>query len=397
MQFSTLLLPLVLFMLPMFVSAAPIPRAHRRSTQPADVQCAPATNVALKVHTHGGATVKHTGVATDAPTGVATDVPSTGTDVPPPSTDVPTGVSATGLPVSTGAYKVADFYQGQSFLDEWNFYDKPDPTHGSVNYLAKADAVSKGLAKVTGSGDNAKVILSVDSTSKLPVGTNRDSVRISSAKTYNGGLFIADFEKMPYGPTVWPAWWSVGVTDWPNTGEIDVIEGANSQTTNQYALHTKAGCSLDPGTSKLFQATPGNLKCASSNGDNTGCQIRETDERSYGAGFNAGKGGVYAHLWDHTGISIWHFARADIPDDITSKSPNPAKWGKPSAFYSAATCDPSKFFHDHTLVINTTLCGDWAGSAFPGGKDACLAAVADPKTYDNPSWEVNYVAVYNKP
>lgn len=35
-----------------------------------------------------------------------------------------------------------------------------------------------------------------------------DSVRITSQDTYNGGLFIADFSKFAYGPTIWPAFWS---------------------------------------------------------------------------------------------------------------------------------------------------------------------------------------------
>lgn len=35
----------------------------------------------------------------------------------------------------------------------------------------------------------------------------RDSVRISSKATYNGGLFIGDFGEFAYGPSVWPAFW----------------------------------------------------------------------------------------------------------------------------------------------------------------------------------------------
>lgn len=46
------------------------------------------------------------------------------------------------------------------------------------------------------------------------------SVRISSKKLYNGGLFIADFWSTPHGCSTWPAWWSVG-PNWPNGGEID--------------------------------------------------------------------------------------------------------------------------------------------------------------------------------
>jgi beta-glucanase (GH16 family) len=55
-------------------------------------------------------------------------------------------------------------------------------------------------------------------------------MRITTTKTYNGGLFIADFERMPFGCSLWPAYWSVG-SDWPNGGEIDILEGVNDQTT----------------------------------------------------------------------------------------------------------------------------------------------------------------------
>ena len=51
-------------------------------------------------------------------------------------------------------------------------------------------------------------------------------MRISSQKSYNQGLFIADIYAMPHGCSLWPAWWSVG-PNWPNGGEIDILEGAS--------------------------------------------------------------------------------------------------------------------------------------------------------------------------
>jgi hypothetical protein len=50
-------------------------------------------------------------------------------------------------------------------------------------------------------------------------------------------------------------------------------------------------------------------KCGSSGSDNAGCAFKDTDNRSYGKGFNNAGGGVYAHLWDDGGIKMWHFAR----------------------------------------------------------------------------------------
>jgi len=53
---------------------------------------------------------------------------------------------------SNKTWTQVDMYQGQSFLDQWKFetYPNGDPTHGYVNYLDQADALSKNLAKVDG-------------------------------------------------------------------------------------------------------------------------------------------------------------------------------------------------------------------------------------------------------
>lgn len=49
------------------------------------------------------------------------------------------------------------------------------------------------------------------------------------------------------------------------------------------------------------------------------------------------------------------------------------------------------------LVINLDFCGDWAGSVFPGGEQACEAFVKDPANIDSLKdafWEINYVKVF---
>ena len=164
-----------------------------------------------------------------------------------------------------------------------------------------------------------------------------DSVRITSNKVYNGGLFVADIYAMAHGCAVWPAYWSVG-PNWPNQGEIDIIgtslrgigislfsfflffrsEGVNLNTVNQYTLHTSDGCTLDKtatssllsnATSKIAAFTSKVLgtQCASSDNSNAGCAFLESSTNSYGHGFNDLAGGVYATLVDDTGVSIWRF------------------------------------------------------------------------------------------
>ncbi|RDB23666.1 putative glycosidase C21B10.07 [Hypsizygus marmoreus] len=293
-------------------------------------------------------------------------------------------------PPSEKNFALQDKYQGAKFFDGWDFFDKDDPTHGSVNYQSREDALAKGLAKE----DDDVVVLSVDDTTALPVGKKRDSVRLSSKKKYNGGLFIADFKAMPVGCSVWPAWWSVG-PNWPSGGEIDVLEGVHNQETNQYTLHTGEGCTLDSAVKTTGKAMGTN--CVTSGGDNTGCAFRDTDARSYGKGFNAAGGGVFVHLWDSTGIKMWHFARDEIPKDITAEKPDPSSWPTPAATFSASTCNVGEHFHDHVLTLDTTLCGDWAGATYQsaGCPGTCAEAVADPKNFVDAKWKINYIAVYS--
>jgi len=289
-------------------------------------------------------------------------------------------------------YTLKDHYTGDDFLN-WDFFSGSDPTHGKVNFLTKdeAQATAKRLAYTK---DDGTFVLAVDDKTVLNNGVNRDSVRISSPKSYSEGLFIADLYAMPHGPTVWPAYWSVG-PDWPNKGEIDILEGVGNSTSNQMTLHTSAGCSLDTKLDNEFSGQhTSTTNCESDSVNNNGCGITDFSPQAYGHGFNMVAGGVIAHTVSASGIKIWNFARTAIPPDITAGTPDPDSWGKPAAFWSSATCNIGDHFQDQVLTFDTTLCGDWAGSAFEGGPAACNAAVGDPSHYSLAKWMINYVSVY---
>jgi hypothetical protein len=66
---------------------------------------------------------------------------------------------------------------------------------------------------------------------KLRPPSFNSSMHIITTKRYNGGLFIADFQRMPFGCSLWPAYWSLGTGNWPADGEIDILEGVNKQAT----------------------------------------------------------------------------------------------------------------------------------------------------------------------
>lgn len=122
----------------------------------------------------------------------------------------------------------------------------------------------------------------------------------------------------------------------------------------------------------------GNITCASSP-TNHGCSYPDNNPESYGAGFNNGRGGVYAHLWTNNGITIWHFFRDSIPSDITAKQPNPSTWGPPAAFFPSTDCNIPSHFYQHSLVLDITICGDlgdatYASTGCPG---TCAEAVSN--------------------
>ncbi|KIK48339.1 glycoside hydrolase family 16 protein [Suillus luteus UH-Slu-Lm8-n1] len=300
---------------------------------------------------------------------------------------------------SNKTYTIQDLYQGQDFMNEWDFFTGTDPTGGNVNYQSKSDAQSKGLAYVNDC-DNSTV-LAVDSTSTVASGGKRDSVRITSQKSYNSGLFVIDASNMPVGCSTWPSFWTVG-PNWPSAGEIDIIEGVNNQATNQMTLHsgTSQSCSIAKSNSSTDHFTGQVLgtNCYSTQNADAGCGVEDTDTRSFGYGFNNAEGGVFALLWDNSsGMSMWHFARADIPADLIAQSPNPSTWTTPAGFWSAQSCDISANFYDHQMVIDTTICGNWAGgSAYSssGCPGTCSDMVANATNYVDAKWVINYVAVY---
>jgi hypothetical protein len=173
-----------------------------------------------------------------------------------------------------------------------------------------------------------------------------------------------------------------------------VVEATHNSQHNQAAIHTGPGCTLkrEPSplkttaqvdVSKPFTGNVFGTKCASSNGDNSGCGFIDSDTRSFGETFNRNAGGVFAHKWDSTGIALWFFARNEIPADIASGNPDPSTWPTPMALWSADECDIASHFYDHQLVLDITMCGDYAGSTYPtsGCPGTCEQAVADPTNF----------------
>jgi len=292
-----------------------------------------------------------------------------------------------------------DEYSGSTFFDNFTFYTGPDPTHGTVNFLNASDAFAASLAYVQ---DDGIVIMKGDNTTTLANGVNRNSVRVSSNKQYNTGLFILDINQAPWGCGVWPAFWTVGGGTWPLTGEIDIIEGVHDNEHNQVTWHTGPNCTLTPEanfTGTIVQTNGvNNTDCDGDLNENAGCGITEWSEASYGPFFDQSGGGVFAMKWDENGIAVYSFYRAAIPQDITAGSPNPDNWGSPVAALAPGGCDPITNFVNHSIIFDITFCGDWAGNSYAtsGCPGTCPDQLMEPSNFDNATWSINTLKVYRK-
>ena len=215
---------------------------------------------------------------------------------------------------------------------------------------------------------------------------------------------MADIAHMPVGCGTWPAFWLLG-PEWPKNGEIDIIEGVNNAGSNQMTLHTSAGCSI----SNQY-ATPNSIinttDCdtnAPSQKKNAGCAVVAKASNTFGAGFNAVGGGVYATEWTSSAIKIWFWPRAGIPADINAGKPDPNKWGQPLAHF-CGECDMKAYFQNLQIVFDTTFCGQWAGDPGVWGSGECGAKAptceafvkGTPKAFGDAYWLVNGVRVYQQ-
>ncbi|KAG6059736.1 hypothetical protein E4U17_005735 [Claviceps sp. LM77 group G4] len=298
------------------------------------------------------------------------------------------------------AYALATSYAGEALLSGFNWFDAPDPSHGFVSYQSRPNAEARGLYSVDES--TGVVRLGVDHTNVLPLSGGRPSIRLESKEAYTHGLFVADFLHMPPSQCgLWPAFWSYG-PNWPNDGEIDLIEGANDQHRNILSAHTSAGCTLSKNLKSKALTPPRTANCDIGT-LNVGCayDAPANDTTSYGDGFNAAGGGVYAMEWDSEYIKIWHFARSQIPRDIKTKKPDPKTWGLPDAVFGGDSCDVDKYFKDMSLVININFCGDW-GNAVWGKTDGCGKYAStcsefvakNPSAFSNAYWDIRYIDAY---
>jgi len=303
------------------------------------------------------------------------------------------------LTLSLAEYTQTDYWAGKTFYDNFNFFSGNDPTNGYVDFTTRQQAFDWALVDPGYPSYMGADHVTVSS------GRGRASVRINSQQSWtvqpgsSTYLFALDLTHVPTGCGTWPAWWFVG-PNWPNSGEIDVIEGIHVNVNDQSTLHTSAGCSLQSGNHGTGTPT-GHPSCVSSGKDNAGCGI-VGGYGSFGVPFNQNQGGVYAMEWNHEQINVWFFPRGKIPSDLNpgATHANPQNWGEPQAFWTfGSNCSPTHF-RDVQMVFDLTFCGDWAGPTFGAdcpGKGSCDTFVKNnPTAFDEAYWLINFVKVWEQ-
>jgi len=300
--------------------------------------------------------------------------------------------------VRGATYSLSDNIVGSGFNDAFNYEAINDPTHGRVHYVDKATAQSLNLT--FGSGDT--FILRADHTTTLGSGgAGRNSARIISKKTYTTHVAVFNIRHMPQGCGTWPAVWETKGSNWPNGGEIDIVEGVNDQSPNAATLHTSAGCTMPAGRDQTGAAQQNDCNVAV-NG-NAGCGVKMPTPNSYGPTFNSNGGGWFAVERTNSFIKVWFWPRngASIPSDVRSgtSTVNTGNWGTPTAFFPNTQCDLTSHFQENNIIINLTFCGDWAGNSNVYASSGCPSTCVDyvnknPAAFANAYFDFASLRVY---
>ncbi|KAG8761818.1 hypothetical protein FRC12_009311 [Ceratobasidium sp. 428] len=293
-------------------------------------------------------------------------------------------------------YNIADTFVGKSFLSGFDHIAIADPTHGRVNYVNQATAVSQNLTYT----DSDTLILRADHQKVLSAsGPGRNSVRIQSKKQYTTHVQVMNVRHMPQGCGTWPAYWTTNTANWPAGGEIDIIEGVNDQGPNAITLHTTAGCTQPGG--RAMSGTPTQADCNWQVNGNAGCGVKSPTANSYGPAFNNNGGGFYVTERTKTFIKVWFWPRgsANVPAGVKNgaASIDTSGWGQPTAVFVDNSCDFNSHFGPENIIINLTFCGDWAGGVY--GNSGCPGSCVDyvnnnPAAFKNAYWDIASLRVY---
>ncbi|THU98972.1 hypothetical protein K435DRAFT_513777 [Dendrothele bispora CBS 962.96] len=305
--------------------------------------------------------------------------------------------------VTAQQFHLAQDFSGQNFFSGFKYNESAIDSNnfGNVHFLGQSQALSSNLTFID---SNGRAVIKVDNTTNGAgdITFGRNSVYLMSNELMTiGSLLVFDATHIPFGCSVWPALFTQG-QQWPQQGEIDIVENVNQATKNQYSLHagsTSGTCMAAQTSNQTGTTTSSNCTVDPLNNQNTGCVTQDASDNSFGSGFINNGGGVYATLWDENGVAMWFFERSQVPSDIGT-NPNPSSWSTPAAFYPASGCNPSTIFGPQIITLYIDICGAFAGndqvfaSTCSSVAPNCSSMVTDPSNYNNAYWEINYLRVF---
>lgn len=321
-----------------------------------------------------------------------------------------------------------------------------DPTHGDVIYDRKKWQ-NDGMIKLQNREGLYLYVKGREDTVRF------DSFRLTSKAFYNlkeetpKMLFVFKGQ-LPSGKGIWPAWWlngstqekwtykdssdtatdsgldhysgkghfydtpsAVNSTDWPSSGELDIIENINGQKLIYNTLHTcPQMCDSEWNDDGKI------INCANAKaGDpNSGCsgEAYEIDSPQ----------GTFACLWEKDRIKFYYWtADEDVRYEggPLSADPNPDLWSGKNlknkvqlletdnscnnashGDWQCKSCEGSNhcLFRNMKMIFNITLCGSWAGNLFdetPNALNNCKEFIfGEGKSIINDQFfKIEYVAV----
>ncbi|EJD00854.1 nucleophile-disabled Lam16a mutant holds Laminariheptaose in A cyclical conformation [Fomitiporia mediterranea MF3/22] len=307
-------------------------------------------------------------------------------------------LSLTPCLVSGAFYSISDYFVGKGFLFGFEFEAIEDPTHGRVTYVDRHTALAENLTFARG---DTFIMRADDKEVLSPTGPGRKSVRIRSRKTFTTHVVVFDIRHMPEGCGTWPAAWETLEADWPDSGEVDVVEGVNDESPNDSTLHTGPNCTMPE--NRTMTGIPVSNNCDVAVNFNQGCVVENDKPNSYGPEFNAAGGGWYVMERTDSFIRVFFWSREDpsVPWEIAWGAPfiDTDNYGTPVALFPDTECYIPSHFGPNNIIINLTLCGDWAGQDVIFQGAGCPGTCVDfvnnnPSAFTDAYWDFAAVRIY---